>query len=242
MTVNSRFEELYSQIELVRGAGDRQGARLCIMSFVAFLAGEAHSDNPVTASPVIRRFAITINDEMPATFRQGLKCFAPQMIGTRDGHDNARARLLLDAARSELLPHIEIDFDDVDRTEQFGERKRTAKSWLDARRHVQSLVTGMETVGDAKAQEQIAFVVAHLVCGCGQSAPSPATRLWYWAKAVDLLDRLSTIGIEDERPTISEDQVNALSGFLADRQRMFGRRTRAANLWTRVRGLLPTLA
>lgn len=73
MLMNSRFEEFYSQVELVRGAGDRRRAQLCVMSFVAFLAGENHSDNPVTASPFIRRFAITINDAVPTPLRQDLK-------------------------------------------------------------------------------------------------------------------------------------------------------------------------
>ena len=87
MTVDERMEQVYQQIELVRGVGDRRRAKLCIMSFVALLAGESHTDSPDTASAVLRRFAITINDEMPADMRQRLKPFAPRIIGTRDQWD-----------------------------------------------------------------------------------------------------------------------------------------------------------
>ena len=240
MPVNLRFEELYNQIELVRGIGDRRRGRLCIMSFVTFLAGEAHSDNPATVSSVIRRLAIEINDNMPASLRQKLKCFAPQMIGTRDGHDNARARLLLDVARKELLPHVESDLGDITPTTQFGVREGAAKSWL-MYLHVKSLVAGVEVIGDAQAQEQIAFAMARLICGCGQNVASPAKRGWYWAMAIDLLDRLCTIGIEDKRPTVPEDQIDALSDFLAKRQRMLARRRGTKYLWTRVRSLVATL-
>ena len=64
MNVNAAMERLYERVELVRGVGDRWRGQLCLMSFVALLAGEAHSDSPLTASSVIRPFGMVINDEM----------------------------------------------------------------------------------------------------------------------------------------------------------------------------------
>ena len=80
MTIDAQLEHLYQQIELVRGSGDPKHRRLCIMSFVAFLNGEPHTDNPTTASSLIRRYAMVINDEMPDSLRQRLKPTIPSQI------------------------------------------------------------------------------------------------------------------------------------------------------------------
>ncbi len=241
MTVNPRLEELYNQVELVRGVGDRQRAQLCVMSFVALLAGEDHSDNPVTASRVLRRFAITMNDQMPASLRQDLKCFAPQMIGTRDGHDDARAKLLLDAARTELLPRIEADIGGSGSAILADEKRRTVRSWLQAYHSVKTYIVASTMVLDEWVREDVACTVACLICGSAQIAAFADQRAWYWAKGVDLLDRLCTIGIEDARPIVSEDHLDLLSRFLAKRRQPPAQRTRGINLWMRVRSLLPAL-
>ena len=46
MSVNLAVERLYEEVELVRGTGNRHRGELCIMSFVAYLAGEPHTDSP----------------------------------------------------------------------------------------------------------------------------------------------------------------------------------------------------
>ncbi|MGH7191194.1 MAG: hypothetical protein ACREF0_18650, partial [Acetobacteraceae bacterium] len=70
MVVDERLERLYEKVELVKGAGDPSQGKLCVMSFVALLAGEGHSDRPRTASPLIRELAVRINDAMPRAMRQ----------------------------------------------------------------------------------------------------------------------------------------------------------------------------
>jgi hypothetical protein len=242
MTMNPRLERLYSQVELVRGIGDRQRSQLCIMSFVALLAGEDHSDDPMTASRLIRQFAIMINDEMPSSLRQSLKCFAPQIIGTRDGHDDTRARLLLNAARAELLPRIEADFDDSVEAILAGEKKALARSWLGAYRRLKGYIADSTMAGDDRVRADAACIVACLICVCARVARLADQRAWYWAKAVDLLDRLCTIGIEHARPTVSEDYLDILSGSLTNRPQALPRRMCTAGLWMRMRNLLPALA
>lgn len=92
--MDERLERLYRHVELVRGAGDPRSGKLCRVSFVAFLAGEGHSDRAVTASPLIRELAVRINDAMPQEMRQKLKPFVPRIFGTNDGRDVQRAAML----------------------------------------------------------------------------------------------------------------------------------------------------
>lgn len=242
MTVDTRLEGLYNQVELVRGVGDRQRGQLCIMSFVALLVGDDHSDDPSTVSRVIRRYAITINDQMPASLRQDLKCFASQMIGTRDGHDALRTTLLLEAARTDLLPRIEADIGGFGSAILADETKRTFRAWLQAYHRVKTYVSAPANVLDEGGREDAARMVACLICGCAHIAAHADQRAYYWAKTVDLLDRLCTIGIEDARPVVPGDYLDPLSGFLASRRQQPARRTRAASLWRRVRSLLPAPA
>ena len=69
----------------------------CAMEVVAWLAGEGHTDAPECASPVLRSFTISLNDQWDATQRQKLIPFLPRMVGTAgDGQDEARSYLALD--------------------------------------------------------------------------------------------------------------------------------------------------
>ena len=241
MTVDANFETLYSQIELVRGAGNRRRGQLCVMSLAAFLAGEGHSDNPASASPLIRRWAMTLNDEIPVSQRQKLKPFAPLIIGTRDGRDGDRASLLIAAARTELLPRIEAEFGHVLDPDRVSHPGRDARIWPDVYQRVIALVASADLVLDAAGCEEIAFAVARLICHCGQTAPLPQQRAWYWAKAVDLLDRLCIIGITDERPAISAEHLDALAAFLERRRNWNVQRQRVVAALELARKLIPAL-
>ena len=72
MTMDARLARLYQQMEPVRRAGDRGWGELCIMSS----ARESHFDIPVAISTLLRRFAVTINDEIPDHLRVSLLAFA----------------------------------------------------------------------------------------------------------------------------------------------------------------------
>ncbi len=244
MTVDTKFESIYRQIELVRGAGDRRKGRLCLMSFAAFLAGESHSDNPATASAVIRRFAMPINDEMPAELRQRLKPFAPLIVGTRDGHDGERASLLIAVMRTELLPRIRTEFCNTVSDMPLATSRARNRIWPEVYQQVTSLLSKVGTPADARECDQIAGMAARLICLSGRVAPLPDQRAWYWAKAADLIDRLCTIGNEELRPAIPEDQVSAISAYLQARYRQMTPRAgyrKLADTWTYARHLLPVL-
>src|SRR5215210_7648303 len=96
MSPDLRLEQqrVLDRFELVSGIGEPDRGTACVMSLVAHLAGEGHTDRPRCASPLIRDFAIPINDHMPREARQRLKPFVPRLIGTGDGLDRARAEVL----------------------------------------------------------------------------------------------------------------------------------------------------
>jgi hypothetical protein len=226
MTFDDKMERIYQRVCLVGGAGDRRRGQLCIMSFVALLAGERHTDAPCTASPVIRRFAMAINDEMPVELRQKLKPFAPRIIGTRDRRDMARVGLLLDAWRTEIVPRIRLDFGD--------NQHQLAGRWRD-------ILSGRSPLREQANFEEIASIVARLLASYATSSGPVSSRQWYWLTAIDLLDRLCIIDPDIPRPAIDAVQVAYAEATLDD---AIARRT--SSHWTtatmeRIRGLLPAL-
>ena len=69
----------------------------CAMEWVSHLAGEAHSDQPESVSPVLRAFCTTLNDSLEDAPRQRLRPYLARTIGTaRDGLDEARSWMALD--------------------------------------------------------------------------------------------------------------------------------------------------
>jgi hypothetical protein len=69
----------------------------CAMEWVAYLAGEEHSDSPVCVSPVLQPFCINLNDSLPDEKRQQLRPYLARCIGTAgDGRDDERRWLCAD--------------------------------------------------------------------------------------------------------------------------------------------------
>lgn len=194
MNVNAAMEQLYDQVELVRGTGDRWRGQLCLMSFAALLEGEVHSDSPLTVSPVVRRFGVVINDEMPTPMRQRLKPFAPRIVRTRDGCDRQRVKLLADAWRMEIVPRL---------LEDFGDQVRVVD------RRTQALLGCRLTVTDAASAEQLAWAIARLIAHYAHRA---GYRLhdWYWLKSIDLLDRLCDLHGDSRRPYSADHATVAM--------------------------------
>jgi hypothetical protein len=227
-SIDTRVERLYQQIELVRGSGDPSRGRLCIMSFVAFLAGERHSDAPATASPVIRNFAIVVNDEMPAHLRQRLKPFAPRILGTNDGLDRQRLDILRRAAAEELLP-----LSGAPRPAAQAAAGAGLMAWLRARLLPQMEATLIaDTV--ATSEVELAASAAKLIALAARRAPTPAEQERCWGKAVELLDRLCDVGAERPRPAAEPARLAWLDDLAAKSQR---RRQRIQSALGRVTSL-----
>lgn len=83
--------------ELAYGSHANPNDGRCAMEWVAYLAGEPHSDSPQCVSPVLRTFGISLNDRMPREWRQKLRPYLARMIGTAgDRHDPERVYVLQD--------------------------------------------------------------------------------------------------------------------------------------------------
>lgn len=239
MSLDIQLEQLYERIELVSGMGSPRRGKLCIMSLVAFLSGDRHTDEPRTASSLIRLFAIPLNDGMDSPTRQQLKPFAPRIIGTADRRDAERAELLFTAMFEEVLPEALKDRHPV-----FSRGGRSAKAAepvyallrqikTGERKHVRELLEQIEG-GDATLFEALwrvakayrsgmynsmAETAASLLVGLAQAAPSSDRAAWYWNKAIDLLDRMCDVGSGDRVPEIRRDRVAALQNAPDNRYR-----------------------
>jgi hypothetical protein len=85
------------QYHLAVGPHHRPGGGRCAMEWVAHLAGEPHTDEPRTVSPVLAAFARSWNDALDDEARQRLRPYLGRTIGTAgDGLDEWRAWLCAD--------------------------------------------------------------------------------------------------------------------------------------------------
>lgn len=192
MVLDPQIERLYRQVRLVSGVGDPDRGEFCVLSLIAFLQGEAHSDRPSCVSPLVRRFAIEINDGMPNSLRYCLKPFAPRLIGTRDDADDARAQLLARSVQADILPRVRLDFSAAMTTKPSHARRSNRRRTTQLRGLIENVIRRAQEATHQKVadkREVFAAAVAELLSHCGQFAP-PIGTPWYWSYAIDLLDRL----------------------------------------------------
>jgi hypothetical protein len=221
-SIDARLERLYQQIELVRGSGDPSRGRLCVMSFVAFLAGERHSDAPAAASPVIRNFAIVVNDEMPTHLRQRLKPFAPRILGTNDGLDQRRLDLLRQAAAEAMTPLA----GPPGRKPAPPSGAHGLGAWL-RRRVLARMEAALIADTIAATEVEVAASTAKLIALAARRAPTAAEQERCWSKAIDLLDQLCDVGAEQRQREAAPDRLAWLDEF-AERSERRRRHIRSA--------------
>lgn len=95
------------QVPLRAGAHPTRDDGVCAMEMVAWLAGEAHSDEPRCACPVIGALVRACNDAMgDAQRNRYLRPLVPILVGTRAtaAVERARGMVLVDALVRTLLP------------------------------------------------------------------------------------------------------------------------------------------
>jgi hypothetical protein len=199
MHLDLRLERALDRVELVTGVGTRDAGRMCVMSLVACLAGEEHGDSPHCASPLIRAFAIPLNDNMPHAVRQRLKPFAPRILGTQDGQDAARAELLRLALAAEILPRL------CGRSPQPARRGagplRRLWSLLGMRRLEREAEWMMDRAvaladgADMARAVAAAGAVGRLLARAARDATDPREADRLWDMAIGLLDRMCDIGV-----------------------------------------------
>lgn len=101
------MHRLIDQHPLRRGAHATRDDGMCAMEMVAWLAGEAHSDEPACACPVLSAFVRACNDAMGDQARnRHLRPLVPMLVNTRGdaGLEQARGLLVVDALVRRLLP------------------------------------------------------------------------------------------------------------------------------------------
>jgi hypothetical protein len=220
MPLDLRFERALDRVELVTGVGTRDTGRMCVMSLVACLAGEPHGDSPICASPLIRAFAIPLNDNMPHAVRQRLKPFAPRIVGTQDGEDRARAALLRQALSEQILPRLSGAHAAVPR----GLAGPMLRLWslLGMRRLEREAEWMMDRAvalaegGDTARAIAAAGAVGRLLARAARDAADPREANRLWDIAIGLLDRMCDVGAEArEAPPVWAARIEQALGARA---------------------------
>lgn len=88
------------------GGHDKRGDEMCVMEWVAFFAGEPHSDHPQCACPVLAAALRVANDSMLQQDRDKLEKLIPKLIGSRSTQrvELKRMFVLVDAAVRRWAP------------------------------------------------------------------------------------------------------------------------------------------
>jgi hypothetical protein len=198
-------QRILDRFELVSGIGEPSEGTACVMSLVARLAGEGHTDRPRCASPLLREFAIPVNDHMPREARQRLKPFAPRLVGTNDGLDRARAEVLRRALAEAILPRASGE---CQAPSPGGPAPRRAGPFRRLRirllrgallRRIGRFLNEAEA-GRGRGQEaELAGAAGHLLALCARDAWDAREAEWYWDQAIALLDRLCDVGAQGRR-------------------------------------------
>jgi hypothetical protein len=82
---------------LARGAHSDPRDGRCSMEWIAYIAGEEHSDHPVCVDPVLGAFGRRWNDALDDVTRQRLRPYLARMIGTAgDGRSLERSWMCFD--------------------------------------------------------------------------------------------------------------------------------------------------
>ena len=196
MELDLRLQRTLDRVELVSGTiGNLGDGKMCLMSLVAFLAGEEHSDTPECASPLIQAFAIRINDNMPHKARQRLKAFAPRIIGTNDGNDGLRAQVLRRyVTNGALAKAFECGLTEPTLYAP-APRFMLWRLWRWLRKdHDQRLLQCSLSVNDGV---NLAGYAARLVTRLARSAPDARGQDGYWNAAIGIVRRAVRRGCDE---------------------------------------------
>jgi hypothetical protein len=199
--------------ELGKGSHDTRETGMCAMEWVAYIAGEEHSDSPVCVDPVLRRFGMGLNDALPDDMRQRLRPYLARMIGTAgDGRSEERRWALADWAvrfaaaeaqdvtgRKDLgdklraLPEVTAETKDeaIEVARAVRDGRRAANAYAAA---AANAAANAADAAAAAAYAAAAYAAAAYANAAADAADAAAARRHMWERllpsALDLLDRL----------------------------------------------------
>jgi len=231
MDLNLKLQRALDQVELVSGSiGNPSRGRMCLMSLVAFLAGEDHSDSPRRASPLIQTYAVRINDHMPYAMRQRLKPFAPRIIGTNDGLDGQRAQVLRQALAEEILCRAPGQYSTEPTAPARGVLPKIRHLWGWLRKDEPHRLLEFTLACDSDLC--MANYAARLITRLAQGASDAREQEWYWNAAIGVLDRLCDVGAPlRSEPNIPAERLAQLENTSQLRQDAGGRKEAKAALY-----------
>jgi hypothetical protein len=210
MDLDLRLQRALDRVELVSGTiGNPGDGRMCLMSLVAFLAGEEHTDAPGCASPLIQAFAVRINDSMPYEVRQRLKPFAPRIIGTNDGLDGVRAEVLCQILAVGALAEVQDHSLNEPTALAGGWRPMLWRLWRWLRKDAhQRLLACAMSIDDGISTADYA---ARLIVRLARNAPDTRAREDTWNAAIGILDKLCDVGAPVRRePGMRSERIAQL--------------------------------
>lgn len=206
------------RFDLVSRMGVREDRELCVMSLVALLAGERHTDRPKTACPVIASYVIKINDAVDCDTRQDLKPLAVRIMGTNDGRRRERAwvlarecvndvfaRLMEDAgATGEVvgaLPRLPLRYDSTFEFKGLSKQLRAIGRAYHVPRNCLFDLRYLLRAMEHRSDELVASAAAVMMVDCARTIDGPVDENPYWNKAIEMFARLCDVG-DGERATV----------------------------------------
>ena len=223
MDLDPRLQRALDRVELVSGSiGDPGDGRMCLMSLVAFLAGEPHSDAPGCASPLVQAFAVVVNDHMPRAARQRLKPFAPRIIGTNDGFDGLRAAVLRQTLAEEIPPEAPGQQLTDCTAPAMGRFAKLRRLWR--RLHKDERQRLLDRALSRDDGVYLAREAARLIARSARRAADARERERHWDMAIGLLDRLCDVGATTRHgPGVRADRLAQLENTPRPRRDAPGR-------------------
>ena len=174
--------------DLRAGNSDHPRHGACLYDAANWLLYGRIGDDPPCACPVIRKYAIGLNDAMPDPVRQRLKPFILRVIGNRDqAAEPARLRLIVLETARRILP-LALD-------------------------HLPTQQAALRALPDDAPYEQIAAAAAYDAADAADAAAYAAAAAdaaadadLVWSTALDILDRALRIGRQSpefDLPTVT---------------------------------------
>ncbi len=188
--------------DLRRGSSDHPRHGACLFDAGMWLVYGKIGDNPPCSCPIIRPYAIALNDRMPNNERQKLKPFILRVVGNRDPESEELRKhfIILETARK-VVPKA---FDE--KWPSLAAKARAIPdnaTYADIKQVMQELANAADA--DATAAAANAAAYAAYAAAANAAAYAAAAYAAAWDQAIWILDNVLKIG--KQSPEYDEEKV-----------------------------------